>query len=138
MHHKQCFSFLGITIMNKLIGLSLLSSLVFTGCATTQKLVSQVSGSSDTPIAQVLNERSDLRKNLSTVELRQYFNRVENPTAAEVKLTETGLMDDSVKSIRTVYRFKNVDGQWQEIDKTQEYQCLRGKSTKTFQTAKCP
>ena len=124
--------------MNKLIGLSLLSTLVFTGCATTQKLVSQVSGGSDTPIAQVLNERSDLRKNLSTVELRQYFNRVENPTAAEVKLTETGLMDDSVKSIRTVYRFKNVDGQWQRIDKTQEYQCLRGKNTKTFQTAKCP
>ena len=140
MHHKQCFSFLGITIMNKLICLSLLSTLVFSGCATTQKLVSQVSGngSSDTPIAQVLNERSDLRKELSTVELRQYFNQVENPTAAEVKLTETGLMDDSVKSIRTVYRFKNVDGQWQRIDKTQEYQCLRGKNTKTFQTAKCP
>ena len=97
-----------------------------------------MSGGSDTPIAQVLNERSDLRKNLSTVELRQYFNQVENPTAAEVKLTETGLMDDSVKSIRSIYRFKNVDGQWQRIDKTQEYQCLRGKNTKTFQTAKCP
>ena len=124
--------------MNKLICLSLLSTLVFTGCATTQKLVSQVSGGSDTPIAQVLNERSDLRKKLSTVELRQYFNQVENPTAAEVKLTETGLMDDSVKSIRSIYRFKNVDGQWQRIDKTQEYQCLRGKNTKTFQTAKCP
>ena len=124
--------------MNKLICLSLLSTLVFTGCATTQKLVSQVSRGSDTPIAQVLNERSDLRKNLSTVELRQYFNQVENPTAAEVKLTETGLMDDSVKSIRSIYRFKNVDGQWQRIDKTQEYQCLRGKNTKTFQTAKCP
>ena len=124
--------------MNKLICLSLLSTLVFTGCATTQKLVSQVSGGSDTPIAQVLNERSDLRKNLSTVELRQYFNQVENPTVAEVKLTETGLMDDSVKSIRSIYRFKNVDGQWQRIDKTQEYQCLRGKNTKTFQTALCP
>ena len=124
--------------MNKLICLSLLSTLVFTGCATTQKLVSQVSGGGDTPIAQVLNERSDLRKNLSTVELRQYFNQVENPTVAEVKLTETGLMDDSVKSIRSIYRFKNVDGQWQRIDKTQEYQCLRGKNTKTFQTAKCP
>ena len=124
--------------MNKLICLSLLSTLVFTGCATTQKLVSQVSGGGDTPIAQVLNERSDLRKNLSTVELRQYFNQVENPTAAEVKLTETGLMDDSIKSIRSIYRFKNVDGQWQRIDKTQEYQCLRGKNTKTFQTAKCP
>ena len=138
MHYKQNLSFLGITIMNKLICLSLLSTLVFTGCATTQKLVSQVSGGGDTPIAQVLNERSDLRKNLSTVELRQYFNQVENPTAAEVKLTETGLMDDSVKSIRSIYRFKNVDGQWQRIDKTQEYQCLRGKNTKTFQTAKCP
>ena len=138
MHYKQNLSFLGITIMNKLICLSLLSTLVFTGCATTQKLVSQVSGGSDTPIAQVLNERSDLRKNLSTVELRQYFNQVENPTVAEVKLTETGLMDDSVKSIRSIYRFKNVDGQWQRIDKTQEYQCLRGKNTKTFQTAKCP
>ena len=138
MHHKQNLSFLGITIMNKLICLPLLSTLVFTGCATTQKLVSQVSGGGDTPIAQVLNERSDLRKNLSTVELRQYFNQVENPTAAEVKLTETGLMDDSVKSIRSIYRFKNVDGQWQRIDKTQEYQCLRGKNTKTFQTAKCP
>ena len=124
--------------MNKLICLSLLSTLVFTGCATTQKLVSQVSGGSDTPIAQVLNERSDLRKNLSTVELRQYFNQVENPTAAEVKLTETGLMDDSIKSIRSIYRFKNVDGQWQRIDKTQEYHCLRGTTTKTFQTAKCP
>ena len=124
--------------MNKLICLSLLSTLVFTGCEKKKKLVSQVSGGSDTPIAQVLNERSDLRKNLSTVELRQYFNQVENPTAAEVKLTETGLMDDSVKSIRSIYRFKNVDGQWQRIDKTQEYQCLRGKNTKTFQTAKCP
>ena len=124
--------------MNKLICLSLLSTLVFTGCATTQKLVSQVSGGSDTPIAQVLNVRSDLRKNLSTVELRQFFNQVENPTAAEVKLTETGLMDDSVKSIRSIYRFKNVDGQWQRIDKTQEYQCLRGKNSKTIQTAKCP
>ena len=124
--------------MNKLICLSLLSTLVFTSCATTQKLVSQVSGGSDTPIAQVLNERSDLRKNLSTVELRQYFNQVENPTVAEVKLTETGLMDDSVKSIRSIYRFKNVDGQWQRIDKTQEYQCLRGKNTKTFQSKKCP
>ena len=138
MHYKQNLSFLGITIMNKLICLPLLSTLVFTGCATTQKLVSQVSGGGDTPIAQVLNERSDLRKNLSTVELRQYFNQVENPTVAEVKLTETGLMDDSVKSIRSIYRFKNVDGQWQRIDKTQEYQCLRGKNTKTFQTAKCP
>ncbi len=95
-------------------------------------------GGSETPLSQVLNERPDLRKDLATVELRQYFNSVESPTVAEVKLTETGLMDDSVRSIRSVYSFKNIDGQWKRIDMQKEYQCYRGKNTKTFQKAKCP
>lgn len=114
-------------------------ALMFTGCATTQKIGNKVNlGGSDTPLAQVLKERDDLRKELTTVEIRQYFNRVESPTAAEVKVTQTGLMDDSVKSIRTVYRFKNVDGQWNRVGTSKEYQCYRGKNTKAFQTAKCP
>ena len=110
---------------------------ILSGCATTQKIVQKV-GNSETPLAQVLKERSDLRKELSTVEIRQYFNRVESPTAAEVKVTETGLMDDSVKSIRTVYRFKNVEGDWERTSTQKEFQCARGKNTKTFQTANCP
>ena len=110
---------------------------ILSGCATTQKIVHKV-GNSETPLAQVLKERSDLRKELSTVEIRQYFNRVESPTAAEVKVTETGLMDDSVKSIRTVYRFKNVEGDWERTSTQKEFQCARGKNTKTFQTANCP
>ncbi|RZG73313.1 hypothetical protein EXU29_08255 [Acinetobacter wuhouensis] len=123
--------------MNRLVVISALCLGVLSGCATTQNLVSKVSGGS-TPLDQVLNERSDLRKNLATVELRQYFNRVENPTVAEVKLTETGLLDDSVRSIRTVYSFKNVDGQWKRVDTQKEYQCYRGKNTKTFQKKICP
>ena len=75
---------------------------LLSGCATTKELVNKV-GSSDTPLAQVLKERPDLRNELATVEIRQYFNTVESPTAAEVKVTETGLLDDSVKSVRTVY-----------------------------------
>lgn len=110
---------------------------ILSGCATTQKIVHKV-GNSETPLAQVLKERSDLRKELSTVEIRQYFNRVESPTAAEVKVTETGLLDDSVKSIRTVYRFKNVEGDWERTSTQKEFQCARGKNTKTFQTANCP
>ena len=110
---------------------------ILSGCATTQKIVHKV-GNSETPLAQVLKERSDLRKELSTVEIRQYFNRVESPTAAEVKVTETGLMDDSVKSIRTVYRFKNVEGDWARTSTQKEFQCARGKNTKTFQTANFP
>lgn len=109
---------------------------ILSGCATTQNIVSKVSNSG-TPLAQVLSERSDLRKDLATVEIRQYFNQVENPTAAEVKVTETGLLDDSVKSIRTVYRFKNVNDDWKLIDTQKAYQCARGKN-KGFQAARCP
>ena len=68
---------------------------------------------------------------------RQYFNQVENPTAAEVKVTETGLLDDSLKSIRTIYRFKNVNDDWKLIDTQKAYQCARGKN-KGFQSARCP
>ncbi len=124
---------------SRLFSLSILCLATLSGCATTQNLVNKVGGSSNnTPLDQVLNERPDLRKNLATVELRQYFNRVENPTVAEVKLTETGLMDDSIRSIRTIYSFKNVDGEWKRVDVQKEYQCLRGKNTKTFQKVKCP
>ena len=106
------------------------------GCATTQNLVNKVS-SSDTPLAQVLKQRPDLVKELSTVEIRQFFNSVESPTAAQVKVTETGLMDDSVRSIRTIYSFKHVNNDWKLVETEKSYQCMRGKNTKTFQTAVC-
>lgn len=121
--------------MIRFLSFSILSVVLLSGCATTQNLVNKVNGS-ETPIAQVLSERSDLRKNLSTIEIRQYFNRVENPTAAEVKVTETGLLDDSVRSIRTIYRFKSVNDDWQKVSSQEEYQCSRGKN-KGFQTEKC-
>lgn len=67
-----------------------------------------------------------------------HFERKEqHPTAAEVKVTETGLLDDSVKSVRTVYNFKLVDGDWEKTATKTSYQCARGKNTKNFQTAKC-
>lgn len=128
---------IGEKMMLRLLAVSALCLSVLSGCAATQKIVNQAGGS-DTPLAQVLKERPDLRKELSTVEIRQYFNRVESPTAAEVKVTETGLMDDSVRSVRTIYRFKNVAGDWERTSTQKEYQCQRGKNTKAFQTAVCP
>ncbi|MDM1291504.1 hypothetical protein [Acinetobacter indicus] len=113
-------------------------AIAVTGCATTQNIVSKVTPSAETPLAQVLKERPDLRKQLATVELRQFFNNVESPTAAQVKVTETGLMDDSVRSIRTIYSFKLVNGDWEKVKTEKSYQCLRGKNTKTFQKAVCP
>lgn len=125
-----------IRIMFRIIAAAAVCAGILSGCATTQKIANKV-GRSETPLAQVLHERPDLRKDLATVEIRQYFNSVESPTAAEVKVTETGLMDDSVRSIRTVYRFKQVDGDWERTSTQQEFMCQRGKNTKTFQTAKC-
>ena len=122
--------------MFRLVAVSAMCLGMLSGCATTQNLVSKVS-SSDTPLAQVLKERSDLRKNLSTVEIRQYFNNVESPTAAEVKVTETGLLDDSVRSIRTVYSFKHIQDDWKLVNTKKEYQCMRG-TNKGFQTNRCP
>ncbi|MDM1300620.1 MULTISPECIES: hypothetical protein [Acinetobacter] len=113
-------------------------AIAVTGCTTTQNIVSKVTPSAETPLAQVLKERPDLRKQLATVELRQFFNNVESPTAAQVKVTETGLMDDSVRSIRTIYSFKLVNGDWEKVKTEKSYQCLRGKNTKTFQKAVCP
>lgn len=123
--------------MLRLITVSALGVALLSGCATTQNIISQVTPT-ETPLAQVLKQRPDLRKELATVEIRQYFNRVEAPTAAEVKITETGLMDDSVRSIRSIYHFKNVNGQWQQGDVQTAYLCARGKNTKTFQSKKCP
>ena len=124
-------------MMLRLLAVSALCLSVLSGCAAAQKIAHK-GGGSDTPLAQVLKERPDLRKELATVEIRQYFNRVESPTAAEVKVTETGLMDDSVRSVRTIYRFKNVEGDWERTSTQKEYQCQRGKNTKAFQTAVCP
>lgn len=140
--------------MKNLISVIALSLVVLSGCSTTQKVMDSVGSrksvetkpviapkpiveQNKTPLAQVLNERSDLRRDLATVEIRQYFNRVENPSVAEVKVTETGLLDDSIKSVRTVYSFKNVDGKWSRVETKKEYQCARGSDTTTFQSKKC-
>lgn len=126
-------------LMLRLLSTSIIClGLITTGCATTKKLASKVSlGSSDTPLQQVLKARPDLHKNSATVEIRQFFNSVESPTAAQVKVTETGLKDDSIRSMRTVYSFKLVDGDWKKIDTEKSYQCMRSKNTKAFQKAKC-
>lgn len=43
------------------------------GCATTQDTIFKLQ-SPDTPLEQVLKLRPELRENIATVELRQFFN----------------------------------------------------------------
>ncbi|HAB42712.1 MAG TPA: hypothetical protein DCE70_03990 [Acinetobacter sp.] len=117
-----------------ILGLGVMTS----GCTTTQKVIAKMQSSSDTPLDQVLKMRPDLREELATVEIRQFFNRVESPTVGQVKVTETGLMDDSVRSIQTIYHFRKEEKNWKMHNTEKLYQCVRGSNTKTFQKAVCP
>lgn len=117
-----------------ILGLGAMTS----GCTTTQKVIAKVQSSSDTPLDQVLKVRPDLREELATVEIRQFFNRVESPTVGQVKVTETGLMDDSVRSIQTIYHFRKEEKNWKMHNTEKLYQCVRGSNTKTLQKAACP
>lgn len=125
--------------MLRLLSASVVCIGLLSGCASTEKLMSKVNiGSSESPLQQVLKDHPDLKKASSNVDIRQVFNQVESPTAAQVIVTQTGLMDDSVRAVRTVYVFKNIKEDWKLQDTQKMYQCARGKNTKSFQTALCP
>ena len=92
----------GLNNMFRILAVATLAfGILGSGCATAQQVIAKVQSSSDTPLEQVLQLRPDLRKELATVELRQFFDKVESPTIGQVKVTETGLMDDSVRSVQS-------------------------------------
>ena len=108
-----------------------------TGYATTENIIAKVH-TPDTPLEQVLKLRPELRNEMATVELRQFFNNPESPTAGQVKVTETGLKDDSVKAIQTIYHFKLDGRQWELVNTQKMYQCTRSRDSKKFQQEPCP
>lgn len=116
--------------------LGLLSTGLITGCASTQALLSP--NNNATPLSQILKMQPELKSELATVEIRQYFNRPESPSIAVVKVTQTNLLDDSIKSIRATYTFNLKGRQWVLGHTQQDRQCYRSKNPEVFQTARCP
>lgn len=139
--------------MRILILAALLGAMSLTGCSTLQSLYPKskkdqtvteqslprmVDSGALTPFAQLLKHEPDLVQELNHVSIQQVFNRIESPTAAQITVIQSGLMDDSVSAIRTVYQFKQQAQRW-TLNKTEKsYQCARGPNTKTFQTKLCP
>ncbi|MCE6237541.1 hypothetical protein [Acinetobacter pittii] len=121
--------------MQRLFLISALCAGLFTGCATTSKLIPFVG--SETPMQQVLKAQTEIVKEHNNTSVQQVFNRVESPTVSRITVIQTGLMDDSVSAIRTEYSFKLVDEKWQLQNKQKSYQCARGKGSKGFQTQLC-
>lgn len=131
--------FKGQPMLKKIIFITVGLS-VLTGCATTQKLMTQVNNkldATDTPLQLVLKAQPELQTEHHNIEIRQVFNAVESPTVAQVMVLQTGLLDDSVAAIRTTYRFKLHDNDWKQVDRAEEYQCIRGKNTTKFQKQHC-
>lgn len=126
--------------MKKLIFLTLASMMVFSGCATTKNLIAKAEGTkpSLSPLEQVLKAEDGLTTNLHSIEVRQIFNQVENPDVGQISVLKAGLQDDSVAAERTTYHFKMMNNEWKLVNKKQEYKCVRGQNTKTFQTNLCP
>ncbi|NNP73928.1 hypothetical protein A7P53_15195 [Acinetobacter defluvii] len=123
--------------MIRLLSISALCLAAFTGCATTEKLASKVSfGGAETPMQQVIKAQPSILKNQNSMSVRQVFNRVENPTAAQIAVIDSNLLDDSVSAIRTDYIFKRVDKAWKLQETKKSYQCQRG-NNKNFQTQRC-
>ncbi|WP_372403623.1 hypothetical protein ACDW34_15975 [Acinetobacter piscicola] len=123
--------------MIRLFSISALCFAVLTGCATTEKLASKVSfGGADTPMQQVIKAQPSILKNQNSLSVRQVFNRVENPTAAQIAVIDSNLLDDSVSAIRTDYIFKRVENEWKLQETKKTYQCRRG-HLKEFQSNLC-
>lgn len=119
------------------IGLAVgLSAILFSGCTTTEKMISKVTPT-NTPLQQVLKAHSEILKNPVNFSIRQVFNNVESATAAQVVVIESGLMDDSVAAIRVDYTFKLINHTWKIQGAQKSYKCARGKNTQNFQKALC-
>ena len=132
--------------MLRLLALSTLTLGLLNGCAATSKLIGTPSAAvtsaaetptADTPLQQVLADQPEILKEHNSMSVQQVFNRVEQPSLARITVIRTGLMDDSVEAIRTEYQFARQAQQWQLRDKKQSYKCLRGKNTRSFQSAVC-
>ena len=139
-HDQILLNKLRIKLMLRVLALAAVC-VSLSACATTENLLTKAKGvvySSYTPLEQVLKAQPNVESELNSVEIRQVFNRVESPNAAQVTVLESGLMDDSVSAIRTTYQFKLMDKEWNLVDKKAAYKCSRGDNTKTFQAALCP
>lgn len=111
------------------------------GCQSAQQPVEVISTpqapDAEMPLHQVLRLEPSYARSESPISIQLTYNSVDAPTAAQVKVLQTDRLDDSVNSIRSIYKFELQDGQWVLKNTETSYKCQRGPNTKKFQTALC-
>lgn len=75
---------------------------------------------------------------LSSLNLTQSINAVENPTEAIITITQNNLADDAVEATQNTYFVHKNEHGWSVDGVEHAYKCRRGEHTMEFINTKCP
>lgn len=81
---------------------------------------------------------NSFQPDVSNVVITQRTNRIESPDSVEVSIVESGLLDDSVEAIKTIFTFILKDDKW-ILEKPQDVliKCYEGRGHKDFSHETC-
>ncbi|OYQ87771.1 hypothetical protein B9T21_05820 [Wohlfahrtiimonas chitiniclastica] len=92
-----------------------------------------------TPLLAVFNlDPIHEKAELSSLNLTQSINAVENPTEAIITLTESNLPDDAIEATQNTYFVNKSEQGWAVMGVEHAYKCRRGEHTMEFINTKCP
>lgn len=74
---------------------------------------------------------------VNTVSITQRVNGGESPDKAEVTIEESGLLDDSVATEKTVFTLQLEQGKWQITDRVKTQQCRPDRGHQDFTDQPC-
>ncbi|HGJ5883727.1 hypothetical protein [Arsenophonus sp.] len=124
--------------MNRLkLTIALSSCLLLAACDKQTKTTMSDNENKPIPLAIKMMGNS-FQPDVSNVVITQRTNRVESPDSVEVSIVESGLLDDSVEAIKTIFTFILKDDKW-ILEKPQDVliKCYEGRGHKNFSPETC-
>ncbi|PAV01258.1 hypothetical protein CBG25_17715 [Arsenophonus sp. ENCA] len=124
--------------MNRLkLTIALSSCLLLAACDKQTETTMSDNENKPIPLAIKMMGNS-FQADVSNVVITQRTNRVESPDSVEVSIVESGLLDDSVEAIKTIFTFILKDDKW-ILEKPQDVliKCYEGRGHKDFSPETC-
>lgn len=124
--------------MNRLkLTIALSSCLLLAACDKQTETTMSDNENKPIPLAIKMMGNS-FQPDVSNVVITQRTNRIESPDSVEVSIVESGLLDDSVEAIKTIFTFILKDDKW-ILEKPQDVliKCYEGRGNKDFSPETC-
>ncbi|MDR5610230.1 MULTISPECIES: hypothetical protein [unclassified Arsenophonus] len=124
--------------MNRLkLTIALSSCLLLAACDKQTEITMSDNENKPIPLA-IKMMGNNFQPDVSNVVITQRTNRVESPDSVEVSIVESGLLDDSVEAIKTIFTFILKDDKW-ILEKPQDVliKCYEGRGHKDFSPETC-